>query len=223
MVLQDARRVTADQVTYDRRTGRITVKGAVEFEDPKLRIQSKAGSYDQIGGADFGDAAFQLLNRRGRGVAREIRSSRAAKSARQRHYTTCPAGNEDWTLHASSIKLDTARQRGGAQRLAGVQGRADIVHAVSILPAGEPAPERALVSRASRIPETTATPSRFPYYFNLAPNYDLTLTPGFMSARGVDLDGQFRYLTEKRRTGKSTRRCCRTIRKRTTGTQLFPR
>jgi LPS-assembly protein len=34
-----------------------------------------------------------------------------------------------------------------------------------------------------------------PYYFNLAPNYDLTLTPGLLSARGVQLGGQFRYLT----------------------------
>jgi LPS-assembly protein len=34
-----------------------------------------------------------------------------------------------------------------------------------------------------------------PYYFNLAPNYDLTLTPGFLSARGVQLGPEFRYLT----------------------------
>jgi lipopolysaccharide assembly outer membrane protein LptD (OstA) len=35
-----------------------------------------------------------------------------------------------------------------------------------------------------------------PYYFNLAPNYDLTLTPSYLSARGVQLSEQFRYLTE---------------------------
>src|SRR5258708_23954335 len=34
-----------------------------------------------------------------------------------------------------------------------------------------------------------------PYYFNLAPNYDLTLTPGLLSARGVQIGGQFPYLT----------------------------
>ncbi len=34
-----------------------------------------------------------------------------------------------------------------------------------------------------------------PYYFNLAPNYDLTMTPGLLSARGVQLAGEFRYLT----------------------------
>ena len=34
-----------------------------------------------------------------------------------------------------------------------------------------------------------------PYYFNLAPNYDLTLTPGYLSARGVQLGSEFRFLT----------------------------
>src|SRR5699024_2884243 len=33
-----------------------------------------------------------------------------------------------------------------------------------------------------------------PYYFNLAPNYDLTLTPRYLSKRGPQLGAQFRYL-----------------------------
>ena len=34
-----------------------------------------------------------------------------------------------------------------------------------------------------------------PYYFNLAENYDLTLTPRYMSKRGTQLKSEFRYLT----------------------------
>lgn len=37
-----------------------------------------------------------------------------------------------------------------------------------------------------------------PYYFNFAPNYDLTFTPKIMPKRGLDLEAQFRYLTETR-------------------------
>ena len=36
-----------------------------------------------------------------------------------------------------------------------------------------------------------------PYYFNLAPNYDATLTPRYLSKRGVQLQGELRYLTER--------------------------
>jgi len=35
-----------------------------------------------------------------------------------------------------------------------------------------------------------------PYYWNLAPNYDATLTPGYMSKRGATLGTEFRFLTD---------------------------
>ncbi|MBP5090849.1 LPS assembly protein LptD, partial [Pseudomonas chlororaphis] len=35
-----------------------------------------------------------------------------------------------------------------------------------------------------------------PYYFNLAPNYDATLYPRYMSKRGMLMEGEFRYLTK---------------------------
>ena len=36
-----------------------------------------------------------------------------------------------------------------------------------------------------------------PYYLNLAPNYDLTLTPNYLSKRGLFLNEKFRFLTKK--------------------------
>ena len=35
-----------------------------------------------------------------------------------------------------------------------------------------------------------------PYYWNIAPNYDMTISPRLMSNRGVQLKTEFRYLTE---------------------------
>ena len=37
---------------------------------------------------------------------------------------------------------------------------------------------------------------RLPVYLNLAPNYDATLTPRWLSKRGLMTQGEFRYLTE---------------------------
>ena len=38
---------------------------------------------------------------------------------------------------------------------------------------------------------------RQPVYFNLAPNYDATLTPRYMSERGLQLDADGRYLLRR--------------------------
>ena len=43
--------------------------------------------------------------------------------------------------------------------------------------------------------ENTGVDVSAPYYFNLAENYDLTLTPRLMSKRGLMLSSEFRFLT----------------------------
>jgi LPS-assembly protein len=40
---------------------------------------------------------------------------------------------------------------------------------------------------------------RIPYYLNLAPNYDATMTPHLMTDRGIQIQTQFRYLTKASR------------------------
>src|ERR1700722_5555866 len=71
-VRQDARTITSDSVTYDPKTGRIAVKGNVDFLDPKLRVDSLTGHYDIDGAANFDQANFQLMDRNGRGFAKDI-------------------------------------------------------------------------------------------------------------------------------------------------------
>ena len=36
-----------------------------------------------------------------------------------------------------------------------------------------------------------------PYYFNLAPNYDLEIGPRYIAKRGLGLSSDFRYLTNR--------------------------
>jgi LPS-assembly protein len=38
---------------------------------------------------------------------------------------------------------------------------------------------------------------RVPYYWNIAPNYDATITPRLLTSRGLQLAADFRYLTER--------------------------
>src|SRR3989344_4589737 len=58
--------------------------------------------------------------------------------------------------------------------------------------------------RTSAPPVTPRSTSRacrcfisVPYYLNLAPNYDDTLTPRYLSKRGWQLQNEFRYLTPR--------------------------
>jgi LPS-assembly protein len=176
-VRQDARTVAADSMTYDYKTGRLAVKGGVDFEDPKLRIKSDTGNYDTVGGADFDQANFQILERNGRGFARTLAVTPDGKVAlEQVRYTTCPVGNEDWMLQASSIDLDTAKQEGTARSVHMRFKNVPIFYTPYIsFPLGD---ERKSGILFPSFGHSTSNGYQLevPYYFNLAPNYDLTLS-----------------------------------------------
>src|SRR5262249_35206167 len=90
-IRQDERSVAADSVAYDYLTDKVTVKGKVDFLDPRLRVQSDSGSYETLGGASFNEAFFQLMNRSGRGFAKDVEVTPEGKVALgQVQYTTCP-------------------------------------------------------------------------------------------------------------------------------------
>ncbi len=195
-VRQDARTVTSDSVNYDQKTGRVAVKGAVDFEDPKLRVRSDDGHYDINGAASFDQANFQLMDRNGRGFAKDINVLPDGKvKLDQVRYTTCPVGNEDWMLQASSLHLDTKVQEGVARNVTMRFKDVPIFYTPYIsFPVGDER-KSGLLFPSFGHSGNNGFELQVPYYFNLAPNYDLTLTPGLLSARGVQLGEQFRYLT----------------------------
>ena len=193
---QDTRSVLADSVTYDDKTGKVTVKGAVDFEDPRLRVRSDTGTYDTLGGADFDQANFQIFDRNGRGFAKEMTVHPDGKVNLERvRYTTCPVGNQDWMLQASSISLDTEGQQGVAHHVIMRFKDVPIFYTPYIaFPLGEER-QSGLLFPSFGHSGNNGYQLEVPYYFNLAPNYDMTLTPGYLSARGVQLGGEFRFLT----------------------------
>jgi LPS-assembly protein len=195
-VEQDQRMIAADRVTYDEKTGKVTVNGQVDFEDPRIGVKSDSGVYDTLGGADFAQAAFQIFDLNGRGFAKEMTVHPDGKVNLERvRYTTCPVGNQDWMIQASSIHLDTEAEQGVAH---GVVMRLKDVPVLYTpyfaFPLGEDR-QSGLLFPSFGHSGNNGYQLALPYYFNLAPNYDATFTPEYLSARGVELGGEFRLLS----------------------------
>ena len=195
-VTQDQRSVSADSVTYDYSSDKIDVKGKVDFLDPKLRVRSDSGSYETVGGANFNEAFFQLMNRNGRGFAKDIDVRPDGKLALDHvHYTSCPVGIEDWSLNASKVDLDTQEGQGVAHNVTMRFKNVPIFYTPYIsFPLGDERKSGFLFPGFGHS-GSNGFDAEVPYYFNLAPNYDLTVTPGILTSRGVQLAEDFRYLT----------------------------
>lgn len=109
-------------------------------------------------------------------------------------YTTCRPGQDDWVLEAAELELDYENEEGSAKspRL-----RFFDVPIVGFPFASFPLENR----RRSGVltPYYSQTTNRgfevgLPYYWNIAPERDLTVTPVYMAKRGIQLKNQARYL-----------------------------
>jgi LPS-assembly protein len=198
LVRQGTRSLAADSVHYDNEQGELKVAGTVQYEDPRVRIRGDTGNYDAAGGAAFDNATFDLLDRNGRGRAKRIGVTADGQVDLENvRYTTCPAGIEDWHLAATRINIDTAAQQGSGRNVKVAFKRIPIFYTPFIsFPVGDARKSGFLFPNIGRS-QKNGFNLEVPYYFNLAPNYDLTLTPSIYTARGVDLGAEFRYLTRR--------------------------
>ena len=193
---QAGRELSADHVEYHKESGDFAMRGNVDYRDGTMHVHGVTGNYDPSQGATIGKASFELPARPARGIADTITvksSSRTELSKVQ--FTTCPLGNNDWKLSASRIDLDTAGHSGNGRNVRLDFKGVPILFAPAVsFPIGNERKSGFLFPTAGHSTRSGIDIAA-PYYFNLAPNFDLTETPRLLSYRGVQLASEFRYLT----------------------------
>lgn len=198
---QGTRTLTAENARYTARSGDFSVTGNVEYTDTNLRVSGQTATWDPATGARFGDASFELPARPARGEAAIIGVSPEGNlSLQQVRFTGCPAGNDSWILKAGEISIDQAAQQGvGRNVRLDFQG-VPILYAPFISFPVSDARKSGFLFPAFGNSNKSGLELAAPYYFNLAPNYDATVTPRLYTRRGAQLGTEFRYLGEHFRT-----------------------
>lgn len=197
---QGDRQITAESASYDSDTGDFAVDGDVIFSEPDLTVRGSSGSWKSDVGARIGGAKFELPRRPARGEANEIRVAPDGDLTLTKvRFTTCPVGRDDWMLKAARITIDQQAQQGTGRNVRlDFQGVPILYTPYISFPVGEARKSGFLFPNFGRSAKYGIDIST-PYYFNLAPNYDLTFTPRLMTERGVQGAAEFRYLTRTSR------------------------
>jgi LPS-assembly protein len=190
--------VLADWLQYDLIEDEIWGKGNVTLRrgidtitGPEVKFQRDTET------GYFKSPQYHIGESGAHGEASEIRflgpNNFEASSA---SYTTCVAPNRDWYLIGDEIEVDRLRSVGTA-------------HSARVFFFDTPV----LAAPWLEFPLTNERKSGFltpiagssqirgfefaaPYYFNLAPNYDATVTPRIMTKRGLMIGAEGRYLFE---------------------------
>jgi LPS-assembly protein len=197
-VTQAEQRLEADRSTYDRRSGDLQATGDVFLDSPGLRIQGDRADFNLVTKEGrIGMARYRLsggANLLGTAEEAEILPDGLSRY-RNITYTTCPPGNADWSVRARDLKLDQEDGMGYARHARIRVGTVPVLYTPYLFFPIDDRRRSGFLIPSFGSSDATGTDVSIPYYWNIAPNMDATITPRLMSTRGLMLGTQLRHLT----------------------------
>ena len=192
--------LNADNLSFDQENNTYVADGNVRYQDGGMRIIAKRAHGDQSKDThEIEDLRYQLVSRRGNGGADSIDMSGALGSLHGSTYSTCDPDQRAWELTARRIDVDTDEGWGTARGATIRIGRVPVLYVPWIKFPIDDQRHTGVLYPSISTSGRNGFDYRQPIYLNLAPNYDATLTPRYMSNRGVSLAGEFRYLYQNGR------------------------
>ena len=197
--------IGADQITFRDEQNVTEVTGNIVLisEDQQIYAESAVLAVDDEQSTIL-DARFELFVKdnndpsvryqRGRGSAAGIKIENNTLHLDSAEFTLCPEGYSDVEFVTSNLTVDSDSKQAVARNVVVRYRGTPILYTPYLrLPIGN---ERLSGFLFPKISSSTkkGTGITVPYYFNLAPNRDATLTPTYFTKRGFHLQGEYRYL-----------------------------
>ncbi|MDO4905963.1 MAG: LPS-assembly protein LptD [Lautropia sp.] len=189
--------LTADQIEYLQNQQRVEARGDVTIEQAgyrmvgpslKLRLDVSEGTFDA--------PVYDLQGVGGRGRADRLDfKGRQSMHLFNGTFSSCKPDNEAWRLEARRLDLDLENSKGyGRDARLVVRDHTVMRFPALAFPLNDDRQSGFLVPRIDTS-SSSGLELTVPYYFNLAPNYDLTVSPRLGTRRGLRLGNEFRFLT----------------------------
>ncbi|MDP2128530.1 MAG: LPS-assembly protein LptD [Pseudohongiella sp.] len=180
-------------------TNILSLQGDVVFREPGFLVTGQGARIDQSSGDNtIEQASYVIHNTQIHGTASRLsyNTETGMMTMDNGEFSRCEPMDPFWLVQASSLRLDNERGVGYASELTLRLRDVPVFYYPYTVqfPIGD--------QRVSGILPPSISNSRdngldvaLPYYFNLAPHYDATVTPRLMTERGLMLGGEFRYLS----------------------------
>ncbi|MGL4667954.1 MAG: LPS-assembly protein LptD [Saezia sp.] len=189
----------SDELAYNRKTEIATANGQVRIhQDGNLLQGIQAQVHLPTMQGSFNEATYQIYETSAHGTSAQVDlKGEQYYSLKDATYTLCQVeknGRYDWVLQADSIDLDLEKDEGVARNVVMRFMNAPILATPWMsFPLSDKRRSGLLVPYFD-LSEKNGFTYYQPYYWNIAPNYDATITPFLMTERGIGLETEFRYL-----------------------------
>lgn len=198
-ITSDSAIISADEAQIRNNGRQLDARGDVVYQDDQLQVRSDAVSVDSVNETlAMQNTEYFLNGSNGRGTANTIDLSAAqGLTLTDVRFTTCPAGAEDWSIQASEIEISRDSLWGEAKNTRFYVGDVPVFYLPYFAFPVSDQRQTGLLFPEFGSSSNVGLDYEQPFYWNMAPNYDMTLSPRWMSNRGVQLKTEFRYLSEQ--------------------------
>ncbi len=184
--------LTADRVRYDAAGKRMQAKGHVHIHSAKADIYAASGEMNtQSKSGELLNAELQLPDGERLRAKRLLRINADTYKAFDPVLTTCPTDEETWHLDASVATIDQGEGVFTARNARFVFAGVPLLYT----PYWEHATRRksGLLAPYVAFGKRRGTEWALPFYFAPSPDWDATITPHWMTARGMMTELELRH------------------------------
>lgn len=190
--------ITANQLTFDRLLMEFNAQGNIHYQNQSIGIVADElnASKDEASTVML-NTSYQLNGSPGHGSAGELEVNPTdGLSLLDSTYTTCIGDDPDWQIKASEIEISADGHSGEAYH---AQVRLFDIPVLYLPYFSFPVSNQrrsGFLYPEIRSSSNSGLEIETPFYWNIAPAIDATITPHYMSKRGLQLKTEFRYLTD---------------------------
>ena len=186
----------ADQASFDQANAQAVLEGNVRLRDQGVLVLGDSASMRIDNGETRIDGVeYVVHDARARGTADTLRRrDDAVIVISDGSYTTCEPGQNTWSLHGKDIELDRETGWGEAKHVTLRVKDVPVFYTPYMYFPIDDRRQTGLLVPSFSYSSDNGTEIETPYYINIAPNYDATLYPRYLSERGLQMEGDFRYL-----------------------------
>ena len=193
--------IYADWLRYDKPEDQVHARGNVRLEQrgdvlegSEMRMQMGSGR----GSIEKPHYEVRVNATRGHGDGERIEMESQTKfRIFGGNYTSCDVGETDWFVRAKEFEIDKDRQIGTAHGAYVDFFGVPILYSPYLNFSLDRQRKSGFLAPTFGSTGNSGSEFSIPYYWNIAPNADATITPRVMSKRGEMLNTEVRYLGEK--------------------------
>ena len=199
--------ITADFIEYDQISEELYAKGQITITTPDLELKgselemSLAENTGSIANGSFvaniNENTPSRFNKELRGTATKIfLEGEDKKKLENAKVTTCDAGQNEWFITSDETIIDQSSGNIKAKHATLSLKGVPIMYSPYVDFSTTSQRKSGWLLPTAGSTTTSGFETSIPYYFNLSPTHDATLTSRYMEKRGLQFDGEFRYLSK---------------------------